>query len=119
MTDGQGSILDKIITTQQFSRKEHFRPQEILAEILKALSEREAQVLVRRFGLPDKDKETLERIQEEIFGFDVVFNLVESVAGTDRLGYLAPEIFQDIGIPYTGCPYSALKKVPSARQKTS
>ena len=58
-----------------------------------------------------KDKETLERIQEEIFGFDVVFNLVESVAGTDRLGYLAPEIFQGIGIPYTGCPYSALKKV--------
>src|SRR3989338_6452237 len=62
MTDGQGSILDKIITTQQFSRKEHFRPQEILAEILKALSEREAQVLVRRFGLPDKDKETLESV---------------------------------------------------------
>ena len=62
MTDGQGSILDKIITTQQFSRKEHFRPQEILAEILKALSKREAQVLVRRFGLPDKDKETLESV---------------------------------------------------------
>lgn len=62
MVDGQGSILDKIITTQQFSRKEHFRPQEILAEILKALSEREMQILERRFGLPNKDKETLESV---------------------------------------------------------
>ncbi|MFH1866781.1 MAG: sigma factor-like helix-turn-helix DNA-binding protein [Patescibacteria group bacterium] len=62
MVDGQDSILDKIITTQQFSRKEQFRPQEILTEILKALSEREAQVLMRRFGLPDKSKETLESV---------------------------------------------------------
>ncbi|MFA4937342.1 MAG: sigma factor-like helix-turn-helix DNA-binding protein [Patescibacteria group bacterium] len=62
MTNGQDSILDKIITTQQYSRKEQFRPQEILANILKALTEREAQVIARRFGLPDKEQETLENV---------------------------------------------------------
>ncbi len=58
----QGSILDKIITTQQFSRKEQFRPQEVLGEILKHLSEREAQVITRRFGLSGTEKETLESV---------------------------------------------------------
>ncbi|MFH1111900.1 MAG: sigma factor-like helix-turn-helix DNA-binding protein, partial [Patescibacteria group bacterium] len=62
MTDGQDSILDKIITTQQYSRKEQFRPREILSNILKSLTEREAQVIVRRFGLPDKEQETLESV---------------------------------------------------------
>ncbi len=62
MSADQGSILDKIISTQQFSRKEHFRPQEVLAEIMRSLNEREAQVVMRRFGLPDNEHETLESV---------------------------------------------------------
>jgi D-alanine-D-alanine ligase len=32
-----------------------------------------------------------------------IFNLVEAVDGKDSLAYLAPENFERLGIPYTGC----------------
>jgi len=38
----------------------------------------------------------------------VVFNLVESLGGTDRLMALAPMVLEAMGIPYTGSPSSTL-----------
>jgi D-alanine-D-alanine ligase len=35
---------------------------------------------------------------------DVIFNLVESLGGSDRLQTLAPALFDVLGIPYTGVP---------------
>lgn len=35
---------------------------------------------------------------------DVIFNLVESLGGSDRLQTLAPALFDMLGIPYTGVP---------------
>lgn len=58
----QGSILDKIISTQQASQRESFAPEAALAKLLATLSERERQVLVRRFGLGASAPETLESI---------------------------------------------------------
>ena len=39
---------------------------------------------------------------------DVVFNLVESVAGHGRLIHLAPSLLDAMGIPYTGAPTDAM-----------
>ncbi len=45
---------------------------------------------------------------------DIIFNLVETIDGTDRLSRLAPQVFEkilkDLEIPYTGCPLSAFQK---------
>ena len=39
---------------------------------------------------------------------EFIFNLVESIGGTDSLMYLAPLIFDHLKIPYTGCPTKAI-----------
>ncbi len=39
---------------------------------------------------------------------EFIFNLVESIGGTDSLMYLAPLIFDILKIPYTGCPTKAI-----------
>ena len=39
---------------------------------------------------------------------DLIFNLVESVGGNGRLLYLAPALFDSLGIPYTGGSTEAL-----------
>lgn len=62
MAEEQGSILDKIISTQQASHRESFKPQDALGKLFETLSERERQVLMRRFGLAGAESETLESI---------------------------------------------------------
>ncbi len=58
----QESILDKIISTQQVSHREHFLPQAALRQLLETIGERERQILERRFGLTGAEPETLESI---------------------------------------------------------
>jgi hypothetical protein len=58
----QESILDKIISTQQVSHREHFVPQAALRHLLETIGERERQILERRFGLTGAEPETLESI---------------------------------------------------------
>lgn len=41
---------------------------------------------------------------------DVVFNLVESLGGTDRLMPLVPFLLDSLGIPYTGTPSTAIQE---------
>ena len=53
-------------------------------------------------------------------GPDVVFNLVESLGGSDRLAHLAAELLGDLDIPYTGTPAAALhltNNKPLAKQQ--
>jgi D-alanine-D-alanine ligase len=38
----------------------------------------------------------------------LVFNLVESVAGRDRLAHLAPSLLEHLGLPFTGCSTAAM-----------
>lgn len=66
MSDEQGSILDKIISTQQASSKEHFNPQGSLDNLLQCLNDRERQVIWRRFGLAGGESETLESIGKSL-----------------------------------------------------
>ncbi len=47
-----------------------------------------------------------ERLQS--LGSGVVFNLVESIAGSDQLALLASCLLDDLGIPYTGTPTNGL-----------
>lgn len=44
---------------------------------------------------------------------DLVFNMVEAAGGTDRLAYLGPALCESMGLPYTGCPASALAMAAS------
>ncbi len=56
------SILDRVLHSQQTDVLEHFNAQEAVAELLKQLSAKEADVLKRRFGLHTGEPETLEVI---------------------------------------------------------
>jgi D-alanine-D-alanine ligase len=65
------------------------------------------------------DLETL----EESLTFDrpqLVFNLVESLGGSDRLAHLAARLLDDLDLPYTGTPAAALhltNNKPAAKQR--
>lgn len=60
-----GSILDRVLMSQQSVALEHFDPQEIVTELLKHVNQKEADVLRRRFGLGQHEKETLEKIGQQ------------------------------------------------------
>ncbi len=62
LQDTGGSILDRVLHSQQTVALEHFDPQDIVQDVLKQVSEKEADVLRRRFGLGQMDQETLEKI---------------------------------------------------------
>lgn len=65
MTDtdsSTGSILDRVIMSQQADTLEHYNPLEIVNELLKQVSDKEADVVRRRFGLGNNPAETLEII---------------------------------------------------------
>jgi D-alanine-D-alanine ligase len=44
----------------------------------------------------------------ERYGPDVVFNLVEALAGRDQLAWLVPAAFETLGVPCTGTPAAPL-----------
>jgi hypothetical protein len=56
------SILDRVIHSQQVDTLEHFNPAETVSQLLKLLSQKEADVVRRRFGLGREPAETLETI---------------------------------------------------------
>lgn len=58
----QNSILDKIIESQEKQQAASFNPNELISILLKNLSNKESDILSRRFGLAGKKKETLEQI---------------------------------------------------------
>ncbi len=58
----QNSILDKIIESQERQQAAQFNPDELIINLLKNLSNKESDILSRRFGLLGKQRETLEQI---------------------------------------------------------
>ena len=60
--DQTPSILDKVIESKEETEKSEFSPQELISLLLRKLTSKEADVLKRRFGLNDHDKQTLEAI---------------------------------------------------------
>lgn len=59
---GRSSILDKIMSEQQVSHLQDFKPDEVLNKLMQSLNEREREVLRRRFALNGGKPETLEVI---------------------------------------------------------
>ncbi|MBI4407477.1 MAG: hypothetical protein HY565_03180 [Candidatus Kerfeldbacteria bacterium] len=57
-----GSILDRIIASKEDQEKQDFQPLELIAGLLRQLTDKEADVLQRRYGLNGVAKETLEAI---------------------------------------------------------
>ena len=47
----QNSILDKIIESQEKQQAAAFNPNELIVDLLKSLSNKEGDILSRRFGL--------------------------------------------------------------------
>lgn len=60
--NGNNSILDKIIQSQQIQEAYQFSPNELITKLLKSLSEKEKEIIGRRFGLNGGEKHTLEQI---------------------------------------------------------
>lgn len=56
------SILDKVISSKEERAQDEFNPLELIANFLKELSAKEADVIRRRFGLNGAPSETLENI---------------------------------------------------------
>lgn len=56
------SILDKILSSQHAEALEHVSPGEIVTQLLRELTQKETDVIRRRFGLDGKPPETLEQI---------------------------------------------------------
>jgi len=61
-TNNSNSILDRVLTSKEEREVAEFQPAEVLNVLFKRLSNKEAEVLVRRFGLQGKKRETLEDI---------------------------------------------------------
>lgn len=61
-TQEKNSIIDKILTSKQTEAMEHLSPAETVAQLLKILPGKEADVIRRRFGLSGRKRETLEEI---------------------------------------------------------
>lgn len=62
MKENSNSILDQIIATQQVTHRQNLKPRVTLELLFALLSERERQILWRRFGLGGEEAETLENI---------------------------------------------------------
>lgn len=58
----QDSILDRVMESREDQEKKQFDAVEVVSIVLKAVSEKEADVVRRRFGLHSAEKETLEQI---------------------------------------------------------
>jgi len=56
------SILDKVIAVQKEKIKSNFSPKQIVSELLKALNDREKEILTKRYSLKGEKKNTLEGI---------------------------------------------------------
>ncbi|MFH1536447.1 MAG: sigma factor-like helix-turn-helix DNA-binding protein [Patescibacteria group bacterium] len=61
-TNNPSSILDKVMESKEETERQAFNPQELISILLKKLTSKEADVLKRRFGLNDHQKQTLEAI---------------------------------------------------------
>ncbi len=57
-----GSILDRVLSQKESREIEHFNPGDVITGLLKLLSGREEDIVVRRHGLQGKPPETLEHI---------------------------------------------------------
>jgi hypothetical protein len=58
-------ILDTIIHTKQNESLTHFKPAELIADVLSALKERDRKILSHRYGLDGQDTKTLAAIGQE------------------------------------------------------
>lgn len=61
-SDTGGSLLDRVIESQQAASVEQFHPTDLVSQLFHGLSEKEEDVLQRRFGLGTAKPETLEDI---------------------------------------------------------
>lgn len=61
-----GSLLDRVLQSQQSEVLEHFNALDVVTELLKQLTPKEADVLRRRFGFQSGEPETLETIGQTL-----------------------------------------------------
>ncbi len=72
------SILDKIIASKNLQDASRFEPDVIIAELLKEVTPKEREVVLRRFGLADNPVQTLEEIGKH---FQITRERVRQIQG--------------------------------------
>lgn len=60
--DNQNSILDKVMASKQIQEASQFIPADFVLKLLRNLNIKEREILTKRFGLEDNEKQTLEEI---------------------------------------------------------
>ena len=74
----ESSILDKVLSSKQVTDIQNFAPAEIVANLLKDLTQKESDTLSRRFGLSGLHSDTLEEIGKR---FGVTRERVRQIEG--------------------------------------
>lgn len=88
-------ILDTIITTKQHESLTHFKPSEIVNEILESLKERDKKVLMLRYGLNGNEIKTLAAIgNEQGLTRERVRQIEKDVVNNLRKSGLSKEAYQ-------------------------
>lgn len=105
--DLQNSILDKILESKEIEEIEQFRPQEITETLLKYLTNREKDVIRRRFGLSGTKKETLEKIGDS---YKVTRERIRQIENISVKKLKKLKQFGDLSKPFIQTITSVLKK---------
>jgi len=105
--DQQNSILDKILESKEIEEIEQFRPQEITETLLKYLTNREKDVIRRRFGLSGNKKETLEKIGDS---YKVTRERIRQIENISVKKLKKTKQFDDLVDPFVKTIVSVLTK---------
>ena len=105
--DQSNSILDKILESKEIEEIEQFRPQEIAETLLKYLTNREKDVIRRRFGLSGNKKETLEKIGDS---YKVTRERIRQIENISVKKLKKIKRFNDLVEPFIQTITSVLKK---------
>lgn len=103
----QNSILDKVIHSKQTAEMQGFNPSETVSTLLKYLTNKEEDVLRRRFGLNGQPKETLESIGKS---YQVTRERIRQIESTADKKIKSLKEFSDISVQLEHVITNVLKK---------
>lgn len=106
-TQENNSILDRVLTSKEDREIAEFQPADVLTSLFKRLSSKEVEVLVRRFGLQGKKKETLEDIGNS---FQVTRERIRQIESAAVKKLQQADSFEDAVKPVDHVLFLALSK---------
>ncbi len=95
------------ILYNEITKKAKIDEIDVLTEV-KAVETSLAELDLKTARLPFSEKTIGDLVKLKEAKPLIVFNLVESISGNERLSYLAPSILESLGLRYTGCSAKAI-----------